>query len=534
MSYKKIKFKKKAKTGIIKGINTLANAVKLTLGPKGKNVIIEKEFSSPMVTKDGVTVAKEIELKNKLENIGAQMLREVASKTNDDAGDGTTTATVLAQSIIKESIKYITIGVEPIIIKKQIEKYLKIIINRLNKISKKINNNQEIAQVGSISSNNDIKIGNMIAKAMKKIGKNGAISIEEGNYDNDELEIVKGLQFEKGYMSPYFLKDNKRSINLENVFILTYEKKIDNFRDLLPILEKVSKKGNPIIIICDGIENEILTTLIINNVRGIIKAIPIKAPGFGDRKNLIMEDISIVVGSTYIRENSEIKLKKIKIENLGFAKKIKIYKENTIIINGKGNKKKINERIKYLKKELENTTSEYDKEKINERISKLSGGIAIIKVGGSTEIEMKERKFRIEDALNATKAAIENGIVPGGGITLLRISEWMNKKINKKYKNIGFNILTKAMKNPFIQIMKNGGINYNIVLNKIKNKYFEYGFDLENNKFCNLVKNGIIDPTKVVIHAIKNAVSISCLIISSECAIYKKEKIKINKNNLNI
>ncbi|MGX7589347.1 chaperonin GroEL [Candidatus Vidania fulgoroideorum] len=530
MSYKKIVFKKKAKSNIIDGINILANAVKITLGPRGKNVIINKRFNSPFVTKDGVTVAKEITLENNLKNIGAQMLREVASKTNDDAGDGTTTATVLAQAIINESSKYIAIGIEPILIKKQIEKYLKIITKRLLSTSKKINTRLEISQVGSISSNNDLEIGNMISKAMYKIGKNGVISVEEGKLNFDQLDVVKGMQIDKGYMSSYFLNSNEDSILLEDCLILIYEKKLKNFRNIYPILEKISKIGKPLLIIADDYENEIITTLILNNARGIIKVIPIKSPSFGEKKISILEDISILTGTKVINLENESILKKIKINELGKSKKIEIKKDTTTIIKGNGCKKLIKKRINMLKMKLKNTDSEYDIEKLKERISKLSGGIALIKVGGLTETEMKERKYRIEDALNATKAALENGIVPGGGIALIRVSEWMKKNIKKSKQNIGFNILVKSIQSPFKQIMKNGGREPGVILSKLKNKYYEYGYDLSEGKFCNLVKNGVIDPTKVVIHAIQNAVSISNLIITSECVIYQK---KNKKNNFN-
>ncbi|WP_458659058.1 chaperonin GroEL [Candidatus Vidania fulgoroideorum] len=523
--FKKIYFKNTVRNRISKGINILSNSVKITLGPKGKNVIIEKKFSNPIVTKDGVTVAKEIILKNKLENIGAQMVKEVASKTNDDAGDGTTTATVLSQSIIKEGFKYIALGINPLVIKKEINNFLKIILKRLSKNSKKIKSDIEICQVGSISANNDISIGKMISKAMKKVGIKGVISLDEGKFYKDELEIVEGMSFDSGYISRYFLEENKKSIILENSYILIYYKKINNFREILPILEKISKIGKPLLIISENIDNDILNTLILNNLKGTLKVVAVKTPGFGDRKISSLEDICINTGGKIIKGASQ-SLKKIKLSDLGFAKKIEIKKDSTTIIKGNGNEKKIKSKIKELEKELSKCFSDYDSEKLKERISKLSGGIATIKVGGFTESEVKERKYRIEDALNATKAAIEEGVVPGGGIALIRVAEWMKKKIKNNKKNIGFNILLKSMYAPFFQIIKNGGIEPKIILNKIKNKKYYYGYDLSNNKFCNLLKKGIIDPTKVVKTALKNAVSISSLLLATECVI-------INNNNKN-
>lgn len=525
--YKKLYLGNFVKTKLLKGIEKLYNCVKITLGPKGSNVILEQNFGKPVITKDGVTVAKEINLKDKLENIGAQIVKEVAHKTNDDAGDGTTTATVLVRNIIKESYKNILLGKNPTKIKNEIKILIKIIIKRISKISKKIKKDFEIFQVASVSANNDKKIGGLIAKAISKIGKNGNISLENGKFNKNELEIVKGYCFDNGYISHYFLKDNEKHIVFEKPYILIHYKKILNFNKLIPILEKIQKKSKPLLIIADDIENEILTTLILNNARGIIKVSVVKTPGFGNNKRLYLEDISIFTGGKIIKEYN----KKIRIKDLGKSKKVEISKNLTKIIKGKGKKKNIKNRIKELKKELNSSDSKYDSDNIKDRISKLSGGVAIIKVGGSTSSEVKEKKFRIEDALNATKAAIDQGIVPGGGIALIQVSEWLKKKIKNKKKNTGYNILIKSMYSPFKQIIKNSGKEPKIILKKIllKNKR-NFGYNIVKSKYCNLIKAGIIDPAKVLKSALINAVSISLLILNTNCSIVFRNN---KKNDIN-
>ncbi|MGX7589206.1 chaperonin GroEL [Candidatus Vidania fulgoroideorum] len=532
MNSKKIYFKKITREKILLGINKVSNAVKVTLGPKGKNVIIEKDFSVPLITKDGITVAKSIKLKDRLENLGAKILKEVASKTNDNTGDGTTTATVIAQKMINEGIKYISLGVSSIKITKEINKALRYVLNKLLKIKKKISSKKEIIQVGTISSNNDISIGKQIAKAIKHVGKNGVITVEEGESIKNKLEIVKGMQFDKGFLSPYFINDNeKQRCILENPLILVYEKKIDNINEILKILENVSKKNKPLLIISDSIDNEVLATLVINNIRGIIKIAAVKSPGFGEKKKDLLDDIAIITGSKSIKLEKGIALKNIKVKDLGSSRRVEIYKEKTIIIGGNGNKKKIRERIKQIKNEIKTSDSEYEVEKLKERIAKISGGIGIIKVGALTEIEMKEKKYRVEDALNAAKAALESGIVPGGGIALYKVSE----KIKFNNSNIGAKIIYKAIRAPMKQILKNAGIEPKIIISKIKKKGVYYGFDLLNMKYCNMIKSGIIDPFKVVKSAIKNAVSVTNLILNTECAVcYRKKKKEMNIPNPNI
>ncbi|MGX7589627.1 chaperonin GroEL [Candidatus Vidania fulgoroideorum] len=512
---------------IIKGIKILYKTVRLTLGPEGKNVIIEKKFSFPIVTKDGITVSKEVELKSKIENLGVKLVNEAASKTNDDAGDGTTTATILSYKIIKEGYKYICLGFNANFIVKEINKFLNIAIKRINKKSKKIKKKKEITNVGSISSNNDKKIGKIISKAISIVGKDGTITLEDGKYINDELEIVEGLSFNKGYISHYFL-NNEKSIILENSYVLIYNRKLSNINEILPLLEKITRKGYPLLMILEDIDNDILNTIIINNARGVLKTVIVKAPSFGENKKNILEDIAYLTGTNVFGEDYKKKIKKISINDLGIAKKVDVTKNLTKIIGGKASKKKIKLRIDFLKENLKNCDNEYDKEKINERISKLSKGIAVIKVGGTTDIEVKERRYRIEDALNATKAALEEGIVPGGGIALLRTAEWMEKNVKKNKKNIAFNILIKTMKYPFKRIIKNSDINYKKIFSKISNKKFSYGYDVKKRKFCNLVKNGVIDPSKVVKTSIINAVSIASLILMSSGVITENFKNQLN------
>ncbi|MGX7589901.1 chaperonin GroEL [Candidatus Vidania fulgoroideorum] len=512
---------------VIKGINLISKAVSITLGPRGKNVILERKFGTPIITKDGVTVAREIELKDKVENIGAQLIREVALKTNETSGDGTTTATVLSHSIIKNGIKYIALGIDPMKVKKEIEFYMKLISKKLNKNSKKISNIKEIRSVGTVSSNNDSKIGKMIAKAISKVGKEGIITIEEGKSTKDELLVVNGLQFDKGYASPYFLSDqDKEKIILDEPFILLCEDNISNIRDLVPILEEISKASKPVLLVTDDIESEVLNTIILNSIRGIIKIVVVKSPSFGDKRKNIINDISLLTRAKLVSKKLGVSLRKIKIKDLGKAKKVIILKDETIIFSNNKNNANIVKRINVLKKRIKNTDSEFDKEKIKERISKLSGGVAVIRVGGNSEVEVKERKYRIEDSLNATKAAIEEGILPGGGLALLRISEWLNNKFKKNCsKRIGLDIITSSITEPFKQILKNGGIEPGLVLNEIKNKG-NYGYDLSDNSYCDLVKKGIIDPTKVIRMAVQNAISVSALVLTLGCVVTNSERIK--------
>ncbi|MGX7577060.1 chaperonin GroEL [Candidatus Vidania fulgoroideorum] len=520
--YKKLEFNEKSRLKILIGINKLAKAVKVTLGPKGRNVILDKEFGGPIITKDGVSVAKEIFLKNPVENLGAQILKEVASKTNDEAGDGTTTATILAQCLINEGIKHITLGANPIEINKDISRAINKTIYLLEKMKKKIESEKEIRNVGTISSNNDPDIGKQISEALKIVGKNGIITVEESETLKDNLEITKGMDFDRGYISSYFINDNdKQRVNFDHPLILIYEKKLF-LKEIIGLLEKLTKINKPLVIITESIDEETLSTLIINNLRGSLKLVVIKAPGFGERRKSLLEDISISVGSKKI-----IDLKKIKIKDLGKSKKIIVTKDRTTIINGGGKKFEIDKRINIIKYQIKETESEYEIEKLNERIAKLSGGVGVIKVGATTELEMKEKKFRVEDALNATKAAIETGIVPGGGIALYRIAEKLEKKYNKK---IGYNIVIKSIKKPMIQILKNSGIEYKIVISKIKKKQTDFGFDLFKMKYCNMYKNGIIDPLKVVKCALINASSIAKLILTTECVVYLKKKNTLNRN----
>ncbi|MGX7577324.1 Hsp60 family chaperonin [Candidatus Vidania fulgoroideorum] len=502
---------------ILKGINKVCNYVKTTLGPTGSNVVIEKHFGSPVITKDGVTIAKEIVLKNKLENIGAQLIKEIADKTDDIAGDGTTTATVLSQTIINECYKNILLGYNSFKIQKELKKITKIILMRLKKMSKKINNNSEILHIASLSAN-DSEIGKIIAKAISKIGKNSNISIENGKFSYNELEIVKGFSFEKGYISHFFLKENKNKIILKNSYILLCEKKINNFNAILPVLEKISKQNLTLLIVVNSIDNDILNTIILNNARNIIKTVVVKIPGYGDNKENIIEDICLLTGCKTIKSYN----KKIKFDFLGKAKKIEIKKNLTTIIKGNYNKKKLKEKINNLNKAVTKAASEYDVQKIKERISKLSGGIAVIKVGGNTETEIKEKKYRIQDAINSTKAALEAGVIPGGGIAFLKIAEWLKKKIKPNKINIGFKILLKALYSPFIQILKNSGEEYKIILNKILKKPSCTGYDVKKKKFCNFYKVGIIDSAKVLKTAFKNAVSVSVLLLNTTHAIVNK------------
>ncbi|MGX7577185.1 chaperonin GroEL [Candidatus Vidania fulgoroideorum] len=518
MKSKKIIFNTK-NNKILRGINKLANSVKSTLGPKGNNVIIERKFEKPLIIKDGVTVAKEIYFKNSLENIGAQIIKEVAQKTNEYVGDGTTTATLLTQYIINEGRKFINIGINFINIKKGINKILKNILIELDKISKKITKNKEIKQIATISANNDSKIGNLIAKAIKKVGKDGIISIEKNKSFIDELEIVRGIQFDEGYQSSYFINNEKQSVEFVNPYVLIYNGKINNFKIILPILEKINKNGKSLVILLKSIDKNILNTLILNNLRGIIKIVVIKTPGFESERNSFLEDISYLTGGKIFKKTDKIK-KKL----LGKLKKIEVKKKSTIFFSKIKNTYKIKKRILFLKKILLNIDSDYEKEKIKERIAKLSGGIALIKIGSSNEIELKEKISRTEDALNAAKAALEEGIVPGGGIAFIRIKNIIKKKINfyNKEKKIGGNIILNSLEQPFIQIIKNGSYKPEIILSNIKNMKFNFGYNLYNNKYCDMYLSGVIDPVKVLKIALQNSVSVSLLFLSSNCTICYK------------
>ncbi|MGX7458788.1 chaperonin GroEL [Candidatus Vidania fulgoroideorum] len=524
--YKKILIGSKLRDKIIKGIDSASNIIKITLGPKGKNVIIEKRFGSPVITKDGVTVAKEIEFKDKIENIGVQLLKEVSLKTNETSGDGTTTATVLAHSIIKNGMKYIALGIDPMKIRKELDYFFNIISNRLNSKSKKISSIKEICSVGTISSNNDIDIGDMISKAISKVGNDGVITIEEGKSSKDELVIVNGMQFDKGYMSPYFVKDNnKDKIILNDPYILICEDRIDNFRSIVPILENVSKVGKPLLLITDDIESDVLNSIILNSIRGVLKIVAVKAPSFGEKRRNILSDIAILSKANIVNSSIGLHLKKVKINDLGRAKKVIVLKDETIIVSNKDNDRNVSKRIELLKKNLLTLETSFDVSRLKERISKLSGGIAVIKVGGSSEIEVRERKYRVEDALNATKAAIEEGILPGGGIALLRVSEWLKKKSNFSFNRIGLDIITDSIREPFMQILRNAGIEPKIVMSKISNKG-NLGFDLVDSEYCDFIIKGIIDPTKVVRLALQNAISVSSLVLTVGGVITSKGRIK--------
>ncbi|XBT18214.1 MAG: chaperonin GroEL [Candidatus Shikimatogenerans sp. Tser] len=532
-----ILFSHKARKKIKKGINILANAVKVTLGPKGRNVIIQKPFGNPQITKDGVTVAKEIELKDPFKNLGVQILKEVASKTNDVAGDGTTTATLLAQSIINEGLKNVELGYNPINLKNGIEKAIKIVIKYLKLQSKNIKNDYlKIKQIASISANNDNNIGELISKSFKKIGENGIITVEEAKGIDTYVNIVKGMQIDRGYESPYFINNNlKMSCELKNPFILITDKKISTIKPLLNILEKISDLNKSLLIISEEVDGEALTNLVVNKIRGILNIVTVKAPSFGEKKKSILEDIAILTGSKYFSEDIGNNIKNIKINNLGQAEKIIVTKDNTIIINGLGDKKKINNRIFNIKNEIITTDSNYDKNKLEERLAKLAGGVAVIYVGANSEIEMKEKKDRVEDALNATKAAIEEGIIPGGGIALIRCIKYLNdiKLLNFEEK-IGVSIIKNSLEKPLKQILINSGKNVSLILSNIKKKKKDFGYDAKLGEYKYMINNGIVDPTKVTRVAIENAASIANMLITTECVITNiKQNFNKNLKNLN-
>ena len=517
---KQITYGDESRQAILRGVNRLADAVKVTLGPKGRNVVLDKKFGSPVITKDGVTVAKEIDLKDPLENMGAQMVREVASKTSDVAGDGTTTATVLAQAIYREGSKNVTAGANPMDVKRGIEKAVAAVTEELKKLSKPVKGNM-IAQVGTISANNDETIGKIIAEAMEKVGKDGVITVEEAKTLETSLEVVEGMQFDRGYLSPYFVTDPERmEVALENPLVLIHEKKISNMKDLLPVLEQVAKLGRPLVIIAEDIEGEALATLVVNKLRGTLQVAAVKAPGYGDRRKAMLEDIATLTGGKAITEDLGIKLENIKIDDLGKAKKITIDKENTTIVEGNGKPKDIEGRVKQIRTQIDETTSDYDREKLQERLAKLVGGVAVIKVGAATETEMKEKKARVEDAMHATKAAVEEGIVPGGGVALLRCTKVVDALKEEGDIKVGINIIRRALEEPLRQIAGNAGHEGAVVIARVReSKNPEEGFNALNEKYENLVEAGVIDPTKVVRSALQNAASIASLLLTTEALI---------------
>ena len=522
---KEIKYDQEGRSAILRGINTLADAVKATLGPKGRNVILEKSFGSPLITKDGVTVAKEIELEDKFENMGAQMVKEVASKTSDIAGDGTTTATVLAQAIYREGVKLVTAGNNPMEIKRGIDKAVGVVVDELKKMSKKTETQKEIAQVGTISANNDETIGNIIAEAMDKVGKEGVITVEEAKGMETNLEIVEGMQFDRGYLSPYFVTDAERmECVMDDPYILLHEKKISNMKDLLPILEQIARSGKPFVIIAEDVEGEALATLVVNKLRGTLKCAAVKAPGFGDRRKAMLEDIAVLTGGRMIAEDLGIKLENIKMEELGQCKRVTIDKDNTTIVEGKGKKAEIEGRVKQIRAQVEETTSDYDREKLQERLAKIVGGVAVINVGAATETEMKEKKARVEDALHATRAAVEEGIVAGGGVALVRTLASLEKLKLEGEQQLGVNIIKRSIEEPLRWIAHNTGFDGSIVAEKVKNEKGGFGFNAQTEKYEDLVAAGIIDPTKVVRCAIQNAASVASLLLTTEALIAEKPK----------
>jgi len=516
---KQIIYGDQSRQAILRGVNQLADAVKVTLGPKGRNVVLDKKFGSPTITKDGVTVAKEIEIKDSFENMGAQMVREVASKTSDIAGDGTTTATVLAQAIYREGAKNVTAGANPMDLKRGIEKAVEVVVEELKKQSKPVKGNM-IAQVGRISANNDMTIGTIIAEAMEKVGKDGVITVEEAKTLETSLDVVEGMQFDRGYLSPYFVTDPERmEVVIENPLILIHEKKISSMKDLLPVLEQVARMGRPLLIIAEDIEGEALATLVVNKLRGTLQAAAVKAPGFGDRRKAMLEDIAILTGGRAVTEDLGIKLENIKVEDMGQAKKVTIDKDNTTIVEGAGAQSAIEGRVKQIRTQIEETTSDYDREKLQERLAKLVGGVAVIKVGAATETEMKEKKARVEDAMHATKAAVEEGIVPGGGVALIRTLPALAKLKLSADQQIGVNIVARAVEEPLRWIASNAGVEGSIVVQRVKDMDAESGFNADSEKYENLVEAGVIDPTKVVRTAIVNAASISSLLLTTEALV---------------
>lgn len=521
MAAKQVLFGDDARSKMVRGINVLANAVKVTLGPKGRNVVLDRAFGAPTVTKDGVSVAKEIELKDKFENMGACMVREVASKTSDNAGDGTTTATVLAQAIVDEGMKFVAAGMNPMDLKRGIDKAVVAAIEELRKISKPTTTNKEIAQVGAISANSDAEIGDIISEAMDKVGKEGVITVEDGKSLKNELEVVEGMQFDRGYLSPYFINQpEKQAAVLDNPFILLHDKKISNIRELLPVLEQVAKAARPLVIIAEDIDGEALATLVVNSIRGILKVVAVKAPGFGDRRAAMLEDIAVLTGGTVISTNVGLTLDKATLEQLGTAKKVEVTKENTTIIDGAGQAEAIENRVRNIRTQIEAATSDYDREKLQERVAKLAGGVALIKVGAATEVEMKEKKARVEDALHATRAAVEEGIVAGGGVALIRAKQAIRDiKGDNDEQNAGIRIVLRAMEEPLRQIVANAGDEPSVVVNTVAQGEGNFGYNAQTGEYGDLVEMGVLDPTKVTRTALQNAASVASLILTTDCMV---------------
>ena len=521
MAAKQVLFGDDARSKMVRGINVLANAVKVTLGPKGRNVVLDRAFGAPTVTKDGGSVAKEIELKDKFENMGACMVREVASKTSDNAGDGTTTATVLAQAIVDEGMKFVAAGMNPMDLKRGIDKAVAAAIEELRKISKPTTTNKEIAQVGAISANSDAEIGDIISEAMDKVGKEGVITVEDGKSLKNELEVVEGMQFDRGYLSPYFINQpEKQAAVLDNPFILLHDKKISNIRELLPVLEQVAKAARPLVIIAEDIDGEALATLVVNSIRGILKVVAVKAPGFGDRRAAMLEDIAVLTGGTVISTNVGLTLDKATLEQLGTAKKVEVTKENTTIIDGAGQAEAIENRVRNIRTQIEAATSDYDREKLQERVAKLAGGVALIKVGAATEVEMKEKKARVEDALHATRAAVEEGIVAGGGVALIRAKQAIRDiKGDNDEQNAGIRIVLRAMEEPLRQIVANAGDEPSVVVNTVAQGEGNFGYNAQTGEYGDLVEMGVLDPTKVTRTALQNAASVASLILTTDCMV---------------
>ena len=525
MAAKEIMYDSKARELILKGIDTLAEAVKVTLGPKGRNVILEKSWGSPTVTKDGVTVAKEIELEDKFENMGAQMLKEVASKTSDVAGDGTTTATLLGQSIYREGAKLVTAGANPMALKRGIDKAVAAVVDELKKMSRPTKEQQEISQVGTISANNDRTIGNIIAEAMAKVGKEGVITVEEAKSMETTLEIVEGMQFDRGYLSPYFVTDaEKMDASLEEPYILLHEKKISTMKDMVPLLEQIAKMGKPLLIIAEDVEGEALATLVVNKLRGTLKIAAVKAPGFGDRRKAMLEDIGILTGGKVISEDLGLKLENVSTADLGTAKTVTIDKDNTTIVDGGGSRSDLEGRVKQIRSQIDDTTSDYDREKLQERLAKLIGGVAVINVGAATETEMKEKKARVEDALNATRAAVEEGIVPGGGVAFIRCISALSKVKLEGDEQLGVNIVRRSMEDPVRQIANNAGLEGSVVVEKVKEEKGAFGLNAETGEYEDLIKAGIIDPTKVTRYALQNAASVAALMLTTQAMVAEKPR----------
>jgi chaperonin GroEL len=525
MAAKVLQYGEQARASILRGVNILADAVKVTLGPKGRNVILDKTFGAPTVTKDGVTVAKEIELEDKFENMGAQMVREVASRTSDVAGDGTTTATILAQALYREGAKNVAAGMNPMDLKRGIDKAVEVVVEELKKLSKPTKDQKEIAQVGTISSNNDESIGNIIAEAMGKVGKEGVITVEEAKGLETELEIVEGMQFDRGYISPYFVTNpEKMETSYEDPFFLIHDKKISGMKDLLPILEQIAKMGKPLVIITEDVEGEALATLVVNKIRGTLQVVAVKAPGFGDRRKAMLEDIATLTGGKLIAEETGARLENTKLEDLGRAKKVTIDKDNTTIIDGAGSREDLEGRVKQIRAQIEETTSDYDREKLQERLAKLVGGVALIRVGAATETEMKEKKARVEDALNATRAAVEEGVVPGGGVAYIRCLTALDKLSLEGDQQVGVAIVKKALEEPLKMIAQNAGQEGSIVVEKVKEKKGAFGFNAATDEYEDLVKAGVIDPTKVTRFALQNAASVASLMLTTQCMVAEKPK----------